>query len=280
MKQKVFYPGIKQAIWFLILAWIIAFLLEILVLIIQSFIKVPFDEHPVFHALFNIIWLFLVLLWGFKKTKAPFEEVFPLKSFDTSLLLPVIITIFGIVILLSEADNIFRTFLPMPEKLAEFFRDYLAGEKSFLGSFFLLVIVAPVTEEALFRGLVLRGFLIRYSVRKAILVSALLFGMFHLLPWQIFSGFIAGILFAWLFIKTGSLLPCIIAHAVSNSVPSILILTKFRIPGFTGDMTTVEHQPLWFDFIGLVLAAAGLYWLVRIFKKNDSKEPAPENINP
>ena len=191
-----------------------------------------------------------------------------------------IITIFGIVILLSEADNIFRTFLPMPEKLAEFFRDYLAGEKSFLGSFFLLVIVAPVTEEALFRGLVLRGFLIRYSVRKAILVSALLFGMFHLLPWQIFSGSIAGILFAWLFIKTGSLLPCIIAHAVSNSVPSILTLTKFRIPGFTGDMTTVEHQPLWFDFIGLVLAAAGLYWLVQIFKKNDSKEPAPESINP
>jgi membrane protease YdiL (CAAX protease family) len=47
---------------------------------------------------------------------------------------------------------------------------------------FILVIMAPLTEETLCRGLILNGFLKNYSRRKAMIVSALLFALLHLNP--------------------------------------------------------------------------------------------------
>ena len=38
----------------------------------------------------------------------------------------------------------------------------------------------------------------------------------HTNPWQFISTFVAGVLLAWLLIETGSLVPCLFAHAVAN----------------------------------------------------------------
>ncbi|WP_415578708.1 lysostaphin resistance A-like protein, partial [Hathewaya histolytica] len=43
----------------------------------------------------------------------------------------------------------------------------------------LIVIVAPICEEILLRGIILEMFLKKYSTLKSILVSALMFGIIH-----------------------------------------------------------------------------------------------------
>jgi membrane protease YdiL (CAAX protease family) len=79
------------------------------------------------------------------------------------------------VILLSEADNLIRFLLPAPRPSAALLAD-LARANVWL-ALMATVVLAPVTEEMFFRGLLLRGFLSRYRVKTAMAVSALLFAL-------------------------------------------------------------------------------------------------------
>ena len=77
--------------------------------------------------------------------------------------------------------------------------------------------LAPVLEEMLFRGVILRAFLHRYPKGAAISVSALYFGIAHLNVYQFALAFLLGLVLGWLFERSRSLLPCIALHAVYNS---------------------------------------------------------------
>lgn len=92
----------------------------------------------------------------------------------------------------------------------------------------LLVIVAPFTEEILFRGQFLRGFLGRYGPGQAIALSALLFSAVHLNPVQIPATFMLGVLSGFLYLRTRSIWPSIFAHMVNNSFPAIAVIGASR----------------------------------------------------
>jgi CAAX amino terminal protease family. len=69
----------------------------------------------------------------------------------------------------------------------------------------------------LFRGVILRGFLRRYSRTFAILWSAALFGIAHLNLYQFMTAFAIGVVGGWLYERCRSLWPCILLHATYNS---------------------------------------------------------------
>lgn len=79
-----------------------------------------------------------------------------------------------------------------------------------------LVLVAPLFEELIFRGVVLDGFLKRYKPAVAIFFSALIFGIMHIDPVQGTYAFFIGLLLGLIFWKTRSLLLCIILHVLNN----------------------------------------------------------------
>ena len=83
-------------------------------------------------------------------------------------------------------------------------------------------------EEVAIRGVILSLLLTRYDKTKAVLFSALIFGIGHIITFflgnelffsviQVVYAFSLGILFATLVIKTNSLIPSIIAHMIMNS---------------------------------------------------------------
>lgn len=87
---------------------------------------------------------------------------------------------------------------------------------------FGLVILAPIVEELFIRG-VLYGFLrSKWGVRAGILVSSLIFALLHGFSLILFPTFIAGVVFAILYERTGSLAPCIIAHSTFNLVAVVV----------------------------------------------------------
>lgn len=89
---------------------------------------------------------------------------------------------------------------------------------------FLVVLLAPLAEEILFRGVLFAGFLQRMPLLPAALLSALLFALPHLpsgvmiLPLV----FVAGFILALLFWKTESLWPPILLHAANNALVFLL----------------------------------------------------------
>lgn len=92
------------------------------------------------------------------------------------------------------------------------------------GGILAIAIVGPVLEELLFRGAITQALLQECSPTKAILISALLFGVFHINPAQILPAFLIGILFAWIYYRTRSLIPCILMHVLNNSLSVYLSL--------------------------------------------------------
>lgn len=79
----------------------------------------------------------------------------------------------------------------------------------------LSCVIAPIFEEAIFRGLVFRGTLSSSPAWVAVLFSAFLFALPHALPaWPV--TFMLGIVLALIYYRTGNLLVCIWTHAAWN----------------------------------------------------------------
>ncbi len=86
----------------------------------------------------------------------------------------------------------------------------------FWSSFLVTAIFAPVFEEWMCRGVVLRGLLTKMKPGWAIVVSALFFAVIHLNPWQALNAFIIGMVMGYVYYKTGSLLLTMLIHFVNN----------------------------------------------------------------
>ena len=278
MTQNYHYPNILQSVWILGLLAILQGVLLIPLVIFESVTDFPLSDHPAVLALASVIICGLILMRGLKRAKASFREICPLVPVRLSLLFPMTLTVIGTSILLSETDNLLRTFLPAPTWFFDYLKSLVSAEVSLWGSILSLVVVAPLTEELLVRGLILRGFLSHYSTRKAILASAIFFGVLHLNPWQFIGATALGILFAWWFIETRSMLTCFFSHALANALPlAAMTLLPFEIPGYTSDYETTQFQPLWFDVVGVILAVLGVWLLIRQFRK--SSDTVPEDVS-
>lgn len=81
--------------------------------------------------------------------------------------------------------------------------------------FLLSCVTAPIFEELLFRGVILRAFS-KVSINFGILASAFLFAIFHGNIPQAINAFAVGLVLAYFAVKTGSIIPCIILHFVAN----------------------------------------------------------------
>ena len=89
------------------------------------------------------------------------------------------------------------------------------------------VIMAPLLEEFLCRGVLLESLRIRYGIWMAWVGSALFFGVIHLHPAMMLNAFLLGLLFAWLVLRSGSLWPSILLHAINNALALLLMWAEF-----------------------------------------------------
>ncbi len=225
----------------------------------------------------NVIAFAVTMLVGLALGGLRWSEVVRLTSFRGVLLLPMVIAVVGFGIVASELDNVSQFLVPMPDFIARLLGDVFSGG---LGMVIVLMVVAPLTEELLFRGLILRGFMQRYGTVVAVLLSTLLFALIHVNPYQFASAILMGVFLAWLFVRTRSLWPCIIAHALFNGHVIVLPMLRdkygLQIRGYTemaGD-GSVAFQPLWFDALGLLLVVLGVGVAALLAGPKRSRSPA------
>lgn len=88
--------------------------------------------------------------------------------------------------------------------------------------FLAIVLIGPVMEELLFRGWIMRVLLERTTPTKAIVYSALIFGLIHMNPVQIVYAGLIGLILGWLYYKTGSLIPSIVMHIAANGASFVI----------------------------------------------------------
>ncbi|MFM7182602.1 MAG: lysostaphin resistance A-like protein [Verrucomicrobiales bacterium] len=84
------------------------------------------------------------------------------------------------------------------------------------------VVLAPVMEEIIHRGVIFQGLRARMGRWPAILLSSAVFAILHFYSWWgILDVFVAGVFFAWIYDRTRSLWPGIFLHAIGNGMITI-----------------------------------------------------------
>ena len=108
-------------------------------------------------------------------------------------------------------------------------------------------VLAPVLEELFFRKLLIDR-LNRFGEFGAIVISALLFGLFHQNFSQFFYAFGLGLVFGYLYCKTGSYLLTVGLHAVFNFVagviPSLISTKVLEFAEKLAELTEEEYMEL------------------------------------
>jgi len=145
-------------------------------------------------------------------------------------------------------DWLLQALLPLSAWEAEWFSHAVDGT---FASTLSACVLAPVLEEMLFRGLILRGLLLRYPPATAIVHSAALFGLAHFNVYQFFVGFSTGLVLGLAYQRTRSLWPCVLLHAAFNAG----VLWMASSDGQA--LSDAIGQPLWLP-VSLALFAWGL----------------------
>lgn len=144
------------------------------------------------------------------------------------------------------------------------------------------VIFAPIFEEWLCRGMVLRGLLQKVHPAWAMVISALFFALIHLNPWQAVPAFVTGILLAYVYYRTGSLKLTILMHAVNNGT-SVIISQLPALKALPVDASLLEFMDRW-QYISLMAACLFIIVIfIDIVRKNvplQSERGNCDMINP
>lgn len=125
--------------------------------------------------------------------------------------------------------------LELPPDYTKLFKGMINSDLGFLA----LAILAPIAEEMVFRGAILRRLLDAFDKRwhwAAIVITAALFGIVHLNMAQGINAFVMGLLLGWMYMRTRSIMPGIIFHFANNTMAFFL----YRLFPNAADKTLVE----------------------------------------
>ncbi len=130
-----------------------------------------------------------------------------------------------------------------------------------------IVIVAPVTEEFIFRGILLQRWTTKWGIRTALILSSLLFGALHA---NILGLSVFGLIMGVLYIQTRSLLVPMAAHSFNNAiafamtfVPSPAAKTSLSLANLHANLGP-----------GIILVTLSAPWIVWFLRKNFPRKNA------
>ena len=167
------------------------------------------------------------------------------------------------------------------EKIMELMKTMTGGP--FWSSFLVVAIFAPIFEEWLCRGMVLRGLLTKMKPVWAIVISALFFALIHGNPWQALNAFLIGLVMGYVYFKTGSLLLTMLIHFVNNGSAVIMSnIDSLKDYDYMIDMLGKSTYAIVFAVSCVVLAAC-LWVFSRVKLENpwgniDRIPPADETV--
>ena len=256
--------------------------IQLVLISVLSTDKVPFEElmeqfalSPVLLGIVNTAAVGSVLFAASPLTRSSLRQVYPFRGIPFLAYLPLIVMMIGLGFAVSELDNSIRALYPMPEFLEQASALNADTLLDLVALAFVLVVIAPLTEELLFRGLIMHGFLRRYSARTAIVLSAALFAILHVNPWMMPSIMVLGIALGYLRAASGGVWAPMFAHGLHNGIVfCFAYLEWLPIPGYSTHYEDGIHQPIALTLAGVALAGGGFCVLSRLLKKNDAEHLA------
>lgn len=128
-----------------------------------------------------------------------------------------------------------------------------------LGSTLSTVIVAPISEELLFRGVFLNRLKLFVPTSFAVLISSILFGAMHHYG-SVISAIVFGVCMCILYLKTQNILVCILAHFLNNLLAEILYHLDYGNLIFTNNIFIIVFSLLAIVSFYLIVISIRYEW--------------------
>ncbi|MGG4268427.1 CPBP family intramembrane glutamic endopeptidase [Peribacillus simplex] len=245
--------------------------ITILIIIIFPFIEIVLQElslqinKQLFFFLSKLVIIYVLFLF-LKKKKIPLSSIQLKKVHIKYILLGILMGI--IVHMLSVIFGRIQYYLLTGEWLSaeKIVRTLMEGSKNI--SFYSIIMIGfsvAISEEILFRGILLKEYQ-RMNIKPAIILSALIFSIYHMTVGNLFFAFVMGISFALVTIYTGSIIPAIFFHFLVNEILRILMhfpekVTEIYFKVMVSPITTIT---------GLILFLSILTFLfIKVIKNNN-----------
>lgn len=144
-----------------------------------------------------------------------------------------------------------------------------------------IAIGAPLGEEIMFRWGIIGHMLRRNSsVPTAILVSAVLFGLMHMNPAQVFFAAAMGIMLGILYWRSGNIIWPIILHVLNNSVACLQVwLLGDKIKEYSMVKAIGGTSTAWSAIAILLLLAVAILWWYAIGGRKESIPQSATNTD-
>lgn len=210
------------------------------------------------NLLSSVICLFLPFFLFVLLSHVPLRIAFPLRRFSSSLCVPCVfvslaVSVVGVVSssLLGNLLSLFsltpHTSLYLPEE---------TGARVLFG--LQLCLIAPLVEEFVFRGMIFQS-MRRFGDSFALILSAILFAMFHGNLVQAPNAFLMGLVIGYFVLYSGSLWVGVIIHMVNNILSFAMDLIGTILPA--------EYQPVFTLCIFAFYLISGLAALLLLVRK-------------
>lgn len=208
------------------------------------------DNMLLMTLLSNVIFILAVILFH-KIRKADISKEWKLNKVSAvKYVMPCIIAfLFSVSFSLFTMNTSMGNALPIQASAS-----YYNGKAAFLGSLLMIVnllIMAPVAEELLCRGIMVTQLEKRFSASAAVIISSLIFGLIHIAAGGIplaAAAAVMGLILGIIYVKTGSLYVAVAAHCAANLPDFILPL----FPQISDIMKNVLMVVTFIVFLGCI----------------------------
>ncbi len=194
-----------------------------------------------------LIEIFIIVPAGFYvwRLRMPFFKTFRLHPISLRLVGISVLIALSSLIVFDEMDRLVNMVFPMPAWFEAAIRtavqiESLADAVLLIG---MVVLVAGVAEEMLFRGMVQRSIETYLDPAMGIVLSSVIFALAHFVPWTALQITFMGLLLGYLAWKSGSILPAIILHAINNLTYVVMMNTAPEV--MEGYLMGRHVHPLW-----------------------------------
>ena len=203
-------------------ASIVGVLIALFALLMAVFLIVGDSELglPIFTFLSGVL-VFFILKKVYSKEQITALFSIPDRSEAGRLILLILVLDIFVVLPIHAVITIFLFPEAEQQEVITMFED--ASDTSLALLAFSVAILTPFAEELLFRGFILGMLLKRYSDTQSIVISSLIFAIAHE-PIAMVLAFGGGLLYGWLRVRTGSILPSMIAHAIWNGFITVVVI--------------------------------------------------------
>ena len=147
--------------------------------------------------------------------------------------------------------DIFLYSMPtLNDGLYEYLEEYLLNT-SYIFIFISTCIIAPIFEEILYRGVLLNGLLKKYNYKKAIIYSAIIFGIAHMNLPQGVNAFFLGVIIGLAYYYARSIYLCMAMHFVNNFLVNFVVYPESK---------------LWTVILFIIVPIIGILIFIKSFK--------------